>query len=194
MTGLLISISIYCIIHSILADSAIMGKVYFKWWYRFFYVVQSVVLLFPVLYFYQQIPYEPFFQPNLAQKNLLNIIWVSATAFALYAMRSYDNQSFLGFTQLRAKMNGETYKYEKPVLTKKGALSVVRHPYYTAALVLIWSRPLSVKDLYLNIVLTIYFLLGTINEERKLKKEFGQEYRDYMKEVPALIPFIKLRR
>jgi len=190
MTKLLVSLSLYCIIHSILADSKIMGKMYYTWWYRFFYVVQSVVLLVPVMHFYDLIPAEPFFQPHLAIKNLLYIMWVSAMVFGLYAMRSYDNQSFLGFSQVRSKLKGEEYTYEKPTLTKTGALSVVRHHYYTAALVLIWSRPLSVKDLYLNIVLTIYFLLGTINEERKLKKEFGQEYLDYMKEVSALIPFL----
>ncbi|PLX69765.1 MAG: S-isoprenylcysteine methyltransferase [Denitrovibrio sp.] len=194
MFNFTLSLTIYCVIHSILADSKIMGRVYYSWWYRFFYVVQSVVLLLPVLYFYHTMPSEIFFKPNLPQKNFLNIIFVSAITFGLYAVRSYDNASFLGLTQVKAKLNGEEYTYEKPTLTKKGALAVVRHPYYTASLVAIWARPLAVKDLYLNILLTLYFLLGTINEERKLKKEFGQEYLDYMKEVPALVPFFKLRR
>ena len=101
--------------------------------------------------------------------------------------------SFLGLTQFRAGLRGEKVEYVKPKLTRNGALAVVRHPYYFVSLVLIWSRPLLWKDLWLNIVLTVYFLIGTLNEERKLKKEFGQEYLDYMKEVPALIPFIKRR-
>ena len=194
MFNFTLSLTIYCVIHSVLADSKIIGQVYYSWWYRFFYVVQSVVLLLPVLYFYNEIPSDVFFKPNLPVKNLLNIIFISAITFALYAVRSYDNSSFLGLSQVKGKMNGEEYAYEKPVLTRKGALSVVRHPYYTASLVAIWARPLADKDLYLNILLTIYFLLGTINEERKLKNEFGQEYLDYMEEVPALVPFLKLRR
>jgi len=194
MFNFIISLTIYCIIHSVLADSKIVGKVYYSWWFRFFYVVQSLVLLVPVLYFFYIIPSEPYFTPSLPVTNLLYILWVSAFTFALFAVRSYDNTSFLGITQVLAKLKGEEYVYEKPILTKKGVLAVVRHPYYSASLVLIWARPLAVKDLYLNILLTIYFILGTINEERKLKKEFGQEYLDYMKEVPALIPFLKLRR
>lgn len=193
-SGLVISLIIYCIIHSILADPDLTGSYYYKWWYRFFYVVQSVVFFVPAFYFYQNAPAEPFFQPDVAVKNILYIIWVSAIAFGLYAVRSYDNQSFLGISQLKAKIRGEKVVYKKPELTRKGALSVVRHPYYTAALVLLWSRPLSIKDLYVNIILTIYFLIGTMNEERKLKKEFGREYLDYMKEVPALVPFIKPRK
>ncbi|XOB64529.1 methyltransferase family protein [Deferribacteres bacterium DY0037] len=111
--------------------------------------------------------------------------------FGIYAVRSYDNGVFLGLTQILIKKNGKNYIYKRPELTKKGALAYVRHPYYTVSLLLIWVRPLDVKDIYLNIILTLYFLLGTINEERKLKKEFGAEYLQYMREVPALIPFTK---
>lgn len=187
-------LTIYLILHSILADPHIMRRIYYRWWYRFFYVAQSVILLLPIVYIFYMLPEEPFFQPDLPVKNLLYIFWVSGLAFGLYAVRSYDNSSFLGITQFRKGMKGEKVKYEKPVLTKKGALALVRHPYYTVSLILIWSRPLFLKDLWLNIALTIYFLLGTINEERKLRKEFGQEYIEYSKEVPALIPFTKLRR
>lgn len=171
-----LSLIIYCVIHSILADSKLMGgSIYHSWWYRFFYVVQSVVLLLPVLYFYHKIPSEVFFQPNLPQKNFLNIIFISAITFALYAVRSYDNSSFLGLTQVTAKLKGEDYHYEKPALSKKGALSVVRHPYYTASLVAIWSRPLEVKDLYLNILLTLYFfysvqLMRSVNSSKSLDR------------------------
>ncbi len=190
-----LSLIIYCVIHSILADSKLMGgSIYHSWWYRFFYVVQSVVLLLPVLYFYHKIPSEVFFQPNLPQKNFLNIIFISAITFALYAVRSYDNSSFLGLTQVTAKLKGEDYHYEKPALSKKrcsvGCSSSVLYGIFGCYLV----ETLEVKDLYLNILLTLYFLLGTINEERKLKQEFGQEYLDYMQEVPALVPFLKLRR
>lgn len=193
MSSFLISITVYFVIHSVLADGWLMRRVYHRWWYRFFYVSQSCLLLVPVVYFFWKLPSEPFFEPNLPVRNILYIIWVSGFTFGLYAVRSYDNMSFLGLTQFRAGLRGEKVEYVKPKLTRNGALAVVRHPYYFVSLVLIWSRPLLWKDLWLNIVLTVYFLIGTLNEERKLKKEFGQEYLDYMKEVPALIPFIKRR-
>jgi protein-S-isoprenylcysteine O-methyltransferase Ste14 len=168
-----------------------MRKVYHKWWFRFFYVFQSVVLLLPILYIYYNLPQEPFFNPPMPVKAILFVIFASSIGFALYAAKSYDNMSFLGIRQVKDYFTGKEKRVIRQKLTRKGALSVVRHPYYSASLFAIWSRPLEVKDLYLNVLLTIYFILGTINEERKLKKEFGQEYLDYMKEVPALIPFIK---
>jgi len=194
LNTLLTLLAVYFILHSILADADLMGRIYHKWWYRFFYVVQSVVLFIPISYIYLNLPSEPFFTPSLPVKNVLYIIWVSGIVLALFAVRSYENSSFLGIKQVKMKLKGQEYKYKKPTLIKTGALSVVRHPYYTAALILIWAKPLTDVDFYTNILLTIYFILGTINEERKLKKEFGQEYLDYMKEVPALIPFIKLRK
>jgi len=166
-----------------------MGKVYFKWWYRFFYVAQSVILFIPLFLMYHFIPSEPLFTPSIALYLFYAIAWLTGLGFGLYAVKSYDNGTFLGLTQVKMKMNGEDYIYHKPKLTRKGALAYVRHPYYSISLLLIWARPLSEKDLYLNTALTIYFILGTINEERKLKREFGDEYLDYMKDVPALVPF-----
>ncbi len=45
-------------------------------------------------------------------------------------------------------------------------------------------------DIIVNIVLTIYVIMGTIIEEKKLVLEFGDAYVKYQQEVPMLIPFI----
>ena len=191
MTLFLISLTAYCVLHSVLADAYIMRRVYFRWWYRFFYVAQSVLLFIPLFAMYHYIPSNPLFTPNMYLYVFYAISWLIGLGFGLYAVKSYDNGTFLGITQMKMKVRGEEYIYHKPKLTRKGALSYVRHPYYSVSLLLIWARPLAVKDIYLNAALTIYFILGTINEERKLRKEFGQEYMDYCHEVPALIPFTK---
>ena len=43
----------------------------------------------------------------------------------------------------------------------------------------------------INIILTIYIIMGSILEERKLVLEFGDAYVKYQQEVPMLIPFAK---
>jgi protein-S-isoprenylcysteine O-methyltransferase Ste14 len=104
--------------------------------------------------------------------------------------------SFLGFTQIKnyIKYGEEEFK-EKGLFELNGALKYVRHPYYFSGLVLIWARPLKGKDLVVNIVFTIYFILGALNEERKLVKYFGNTYKDYQKKVPMLIPvFLRLKK
>jgi protein-S-isoprenylcysteine O-methyltransferase Ste14 len=37
-------------------------------------------------------------------------------------------------------------------------------------------------------VISIYFIIGSILEERKLVSEFGERYREYQQTVSMLIP------
>ncbi len=41
---------------------------------------------------------------------------------------------------------------------------------------------------------TIYFALGSILEDRKMARAFGDEYAAYRNAVPWLIPFVKWKR
>jgi protein-S-isoprenylcysteine O-methyltransferase Ste14 len=49
-------------------------------------------------------------------------------------------------------------------------------------------------DLVINTLLTLYVLIGTWLEERKLVLEFGEAYLRYQRQVPMLIPFAKIKR
>lgn len=178
----------YCILHSVLADRKLTGRIYDLWWYRFFYVSQSVILLLPFPYLYLNIDHQPFFTPSVFWQIILGLIWFCGLIFGLYASKSYDNGIFLGFSQIKAHFNGEKQPEMPKNLKTTGALAMVRHPYYTAGLVLIWARPMNRTDFVITLILTAYFILGYINEERKLIKEFGQDYIEYRKKVPALIP------
>ncbi|MGE4266094.1 MAG: isoprenylcysteine carboxylmethyltransferase family protein [Deferribacterales bacterium] len=193
MTALYAYLIFYCILHSVLADRKLIGRVYGLWWYRFFYVIQSVVLLIPYPFLYMSINHTPFFNPPLFGKILLGIIWFSGLFFGLYASKSYDNGMFLGLSHIKARIRGERQPENPKELKTSGALAVVRHPYYTAGLILIWARPMNMTDFVITLILTVYFIFGYINEERKLIKEFGQDYIEYRKKVPALIPKIGFR-
>ncbi len=187
--NLIVSVILYCVVHSVTADSYLMKSVYTKWWYRAFYVIFSVITIIPVVYIYLIVEKQPFFDPSLPVRTVLGIVWLAALGFGWYASRCYDNSSFLGFTQIINRNSRETVAGSKKKLVSTGALGIVRHPYYTAGLVLVWARPMNLSDFYITLILTVYFILGTLNEERKLMKEFGVEYAEYKKRVPMLIPF-----
>lgn len=177
----------YCLIHSVLADNSLMKKVYYSWWYRFFYVVFAIISLVPIFWVYKEIPGEDFFYP---QNNLLYLIGLGGLIFGIYATRSYDNLSFLGIRQIKEfVLNRKKYEESKKI-TFKGALRVVRHPYYLSGILILWGRPLYIKDMILNVIFTAYFIIGALNEERKLLKTFGKDYRHYKSRVPMLIPRI----
>lgn len=74
-----------------------------------------------------------------------------------------------------------------------GVYSVIRHPMYTAALIMFFSSPL-VLGSYYAVISMVFFLIGIImrirNEEKVLRNGL-EGYADYMKKVKyRLIPFV----
>jgi len=185
----------YCVLHSLLADEKLMGGLYRKWWYRIFYITQSAILLIPIYFFYFNINNYPVFNPYLPIKIFLFMLWLGALVFGSYAAKSYDNKVFFGITQMNNYLKeGKSHSGSFTEFTTNGALKYVRHPYYFTGLVLLWSRPLNNRDIPVNIVFTAYFIIGAFNEERKLKKIYGQKYLDYCKDVPMLVPALKIKK
>ena len=68
-------------------------------------------------------------------------------------------------------------------------LGLIRHPYYTATILLFWSGDLDTTGLVINVVVTVYVVIGTWLEERKLVHEFGDRYRDYQRSVSMFVPW-----
>jgi len=64
-----------------------------------------------------------------------------------------------------------------------------RHPMMLGVLVGMWALPvMSVSHFVMAALLTLYIAIGVIFEERDLLREFGATYRDYKREIAALIP------
>ncbi len=103
--------------------------------------------------------------------------------------KAYDLWQYLGFRQL---LGGKTHLTlsKSGHLSREGILGIVRHPWYTGTILIVWARPMDVDALIANIILTLYTLIGTLLEERKLLNEFGEEFAAYQKAVPMLIPYL----
>jgi protein-S-isoprenylcysteine O-methyltransferase Ste14 len=80
----------------------------------------------------------------------------------------------------------------KPKLQTKGLHGRVRHPIYLFTFLAIWSvflyKPY-LSILVVDCVITIYTLVAIRFEEQKLISLYGQEYEDYRKRVPMILPF-----
>jgi len=71
----------------------------------------------------------------------------------------------------------------------QGAYRWVRHPLYYVVLLMIWSYPvLTVDRLLFNVLWTTWIVIGARLEERDLAAEFGDDYREYQRNVPMLLP------
>jgi methanethiol S-methyltransferase len=65
----------------------------------------------------------------------------------------------------------------------------VRHPLMLGFLIAFWAAPtLTAGHLLFSVAMTGYILIATQLEERDLVAALGDEYRDYRREVPRLVP------
>ncbi len=74
----------------------------------------------------------------------------------------------------------------------KGFYKIVRHPLYFGGIVGLWATPnMSVTHLIFALALSMYFIIGTLFEEKDMEKEFGSQYNQYRKQTPMFVPFSK---
>ncbi|MDD1742258.1 MAG: DUF1295 domain-containing protein [Methanotrichaceae archaeon] len=186
----------YCLLHSFLISIRFtnlmtrLSKNYYAF-YRIFFVSISLILLIPLINYTGQMDNNVI----IAYGPILNIvryvlIFGSLLMFSWAFFFNYDSLSFFGIRQI---LNYGKVKKTNPSdeLKKNGLLGVIRHPMYLALIIYLWCQIFTVSDLIVATILTIYVIIGTILEEKKLVLEFGDTYVKYQQEVPMLIPFIK---
>ena len=184
----------YCSLHSYLISIRLtklmeqLLKQYFAF-YRLFYILISIALLIPLLNYSSTLndkvlfTYPPVL--SVARQALM------AASLLLFFWAFFFDYDFLSFFGIRQILNfGKTKREEKSVVLKRrGLLGIMRHPMYLALIVYLWCQTFSLTEVVVNLVLTIYVIIGTRLEERKLVLEFGDAYTKYQQEVPMLIPF-----
>jgi protein-S-isoprenylcysteine O-methyltransferase Ste14 len=82
-----------------------------------------------------------------------------------------------------------------PVLECGGVHKIVRHPLYLGTVLVLWSVFLffpSLTNLLACIMITLYVVVGSYFEERKLVQIFGKEYKIYQQNIPMFVPGIGL--
>jgi protein-S-isoprenylcysteine O-methyltransferase Ste14 len=120
--------------------------------------------------------------------RVVPILLGSAALFFLVAgALRYDLRQFLGLRQLEDEKACSVLT-DDCTLDTDGVLSVVRHPWYSAGILVVWARPLDLAAILTNLVVSAYFVVGAMQEERKLKVQFGRQYADYQQRVSMLLP------
>jgi methanethiol S-methyltransferase len=184
----------YCALHSFMISIQFtklmthLLKNYYAF-YRLFYIVLSVILFIPLLKYSVHTDNQILITYPMPL-NLVRQILVSGSLIMFWwaFFFNYDSLSFFGIRQI---LNFGKKNISSNEIRKNGLLGVIRHPMYLALIVFLWCRIFSITDLVVNTLLTIYVIIGTFLEEKKLILEFGDSYIKYKQEVPMLIPFLK---
>ena len=150
--------------------------------YRLFYNIFAVISILPVLYLMVVLPDRTLYQVASPWSYLMRAGQVISVLLLFVAVLQTDVLSFVGLRQL-------IDEEKRDDLVLSGLYRFVRHPLYTFGLGILWLSPsMTVNSFIVYAALTVYILIGIIFEERKLLREFGQEYADYKSITPMLIP------
>lgn len=186
----------YCALHSFLISIRFTNyltrtlKNYYAF-YRLFYIVISLVLLVWVINYSSQIDNEIIITYNPPWSVIRYVLMYGSLLMFFWAFFfNYDSLSFFGIRQI---LNFGKVKNTDPSsdIKRNGLLGIMRHPMYFTLIIYLWCQTFKLADIVVNTVLTIYVIIGTLLEEKKLVLEFGDAYVKYQKEVPMLIPFTK---
>jgi protein-S-isoprenylcysteine O-methyltransferase Ste14 len=187
----------YGLVHSWMASlsfKAFLEKRYpkpYRRYYRLFYNLFSVVTFLPLPALMAVLPDTSLYRAPDPWSYLMQTLQLAALVLAFVSIVQTDIWSFSG---LRQAFNSEDEDVGSKFVSS-GFYRWVRHPIYFFALFFMWLTPsLSWNGLGFNLGASLYLIIGMLFEERKLLREFGDEYARYQQQVPALIPFLKSRR
>ncbi|HUL22794.1 MAG TPA: isoprenylcysteine carboxylmethyltransferase family protein [Thermodesulfobacteriota bacterium] len=121
------------------------------------------------------------------------LLLVTSLSLFVAGAKHYNLSQFLGIHQIKTGRTDQTLS-KGYTFDKSGILGMIRHPWYTASIMVVWARDLSLPDLLINIVVSAYFIIGTNLEERKLLREYGEKYREYQQTVSMFIPYKWVKR
>jgi protein-S-isoprenylcysteine O-methyltransferase Ste14 len=180
----------YFALHSVLASLLVKRKVAADWpnlmpYYRLMYNILAMLLILPILWLTYRDPGQTLWRWQGIAAWLTNGLALAAIFGFWLSLKSYDMQEFLGLRQLQfhvRKVEDQEHFHLSPFHR------FVRHPWYFFGLVLIWTRDMSETTLLSSVFLTLYFVVGSWLEEKKLLVYHGDTYRRYMARVPGLIP------
>jgi protein-S-isoprenylcysteine O-methyltransferase Ste14 len=187
------SLVLWCILHSAMISNRFITtakrllREQFRF-YRLFYNAIAVLTLVPIYIQWRSINAISFFEWTGSFRVIQASLILVALFFLLAGARHYDGLQFLGLRQILSK-NHAIGLTASGKFHSTGILNVTRHPWYVAAFLVLWARNINSVSLMINIVFSIYLLVGTLLEERKLTSEFGQPYIDYQKRVSMFFPW-----
>jgi protein-S-isoprenylcysteine O-methyltransferase Ste14 len=126
----------------------------------------------------------------------MHSIQIAGLLFGALSFKIINSREFLGIAQVwryitKKEIKGDAEGITQTRLAKTGVYGFVRHPLYLAGIIIFTFEPDITRNwLTVSILADIYFIFGAFMEEKRLITTFGDEYIEYMKQVPRFLPKI----
>ncbi|MCD4673421.1 MAG: isoprenylcysteine carboxylmethyltransferase family protein [Anaerolineaceae bacterium] len=192
----LLAVAVYGVIRSGLASwrtrklaKRVLGEKIYQA-YRLFLTLVIIIGGLGLIYLVDTLPDVKIYHLGLPWVLLTIPVQVLCFAGALASLNQTDIWDLTGIRRLFCPE-----KEEPPTLVISGMYYWVRHPLYVCALLFVWLMPVMTWNiLAFNIGITIAITIGVLQEEKRLLKNFGEEYAEYQKRVPMLFPGFWLKK
>jgi protein-S-isoprenylcysteine O-methyltransferase Ste14 len=184
---------LWCALHSALISTTVTDFAKKKLgdsfrFYRLFYNVVSLVTLIPIAYYSHMLREAPIFR----WEGPLRLVQVFLLAVSVYLFvaggKHYSWARFWGISQIKAERAGRSLA-DRSTLVVSGIHRIIRHPWYLGGILIVWAQDMSASTILINMIISVYFMIGAVLEERKLVLEFGEKYREYQRTVSMLFPW-----
>lgn len=199
---LFLSLSIvgFSIIHSLTASLSFkawmrnkLDESFYNAWFRLFYNLLSLATLAPILLLAVgegKLLWEV--EGNIVY--LFQFLRIAALLGILLSLHQIDWKSFIGIRQVLAYYQKSSTSVVPEKLVISGIYRFTRHPLYLFSILFLWCKPtMTLPWLVFSSLATLYFLVGSFLEEKKMVKQYGDQYREYQKTVPWLISSMQKR-
>ncbi len=180
----------WALLHSALASlkvkrwaAALFGEEFHRW-YRLLLVLISVATLAPMMGLLAVSPIRILYAVPMPWRAVMLAGQIAAGIALLIAMWQAGVAHFLGIAQALAEHPQATGQFQV-----RGFFRYIRHPRYLFTALLLWLTPVMTYGVFvLNILITLYFIISSIHEERRLRHEFGADYEAYCEQTPRFFP------
>jgi len=191
---------LWCTMHSLLIEPGVFERLQrlvpsLGRYYRILYNSVSLATFLPLFWYSRALADDPIF----VWQGWASVIRYFLLAIAIFLFSSgakrYDLQDFLGVRQLRSGKRHLLLSADE-AFREAGIHAVTRHPWYLGSLLFVWTilPRYSAGELVAVSVLSVYLLVGTWSEERKILQHYGAGYRRYQQNVSMLFPWKWLKR
>ena len=158
-------------------------------YYRFGFVVFALITTLAYIALVSLLPDARLYVITAPWIYLTVMLQAGALVCLLLSLRGTGLMAFLGVDSL---LKPSAAAVRLPLVTK-GFYRYTRHPIYFFTYILIWLIPQMTWNLLaFNLGVTLYMMIGSVFEERKLISEFGEDYIAYRAGTPWIFP-IKLK-
>ncbi|MDH3980421.1 MAG: isoprenylcysteine carboxylmethyltransferase family protein [Gammaproteobacteria bacterium] len=186
-------LTLFALQHSIMARPAFK-----RWWTQYVpeqverstYVLFSSLALIAMFVFWQPLGGMIWQVENTAGAAILYSLFGIGWLLVLVATFLINHFDLFGLRQVWLYLLNREYtplKFKTP-----GAYKFVRHPMYIGWFFAFWATPvMTAGHLFFALITTAYILLAIRLEERDLLTALGEDYAEYRKNVPMLIPWLR---